>query len=146
MKTKIAGAAALAGVAALAFGFGSQAQDASRSVWSGVYTQAQADRGKALYDTNCALCHGGSLGGSDMSPPLAGDRFMGAWRGQTVGDLFTRTKTTMPANDPGSLGSAAVADITAYMLSVNRVPAGQAELARDAGALQQIRIDEKPAG
>ncbi|RAK60387.1 cytochrome c [Phenylobacterium hankyongense] len=139
-------AAAAAGLLALTTACPSQAQPPSRSVWDGVYTAVQAERGKALYAANCALCHGASLSGGDMSPALSGGGFLGAWTGQSVGDLFARTRTTMPASNPGSLGGATVADITAYLLSTNQFPAGTAELPRDAQVLQQIRIDPAPAG
>jgi mono/diheme cytochrome c family protein len=124
----------------------SRAQPPSRSVWDGVYTAPQAERGKALYAASCAMCHGASLSGSDMSPALSGGGFLANWTGQSVGDLFARTRTTMPQSNPGSLGGATVADITAYLLSSNQFPAGAAELPRDAQILQQIRINPRPAG
>jgi cytochrome c1 len=38
------------------------AQDTtSRSVWDGVYTQEQAQRGQSSYNQYCMACHGGSL-------------------------------------------------------------------------------------
>src|ERR1700721_1956122 len=40
------------------------------SVWDGVYTAGQADRGKALYGKQCASCHGAGLDGSGQAPPL----------------------------------------------------------------------------
>jgi mono/diheme cytochrome c family protein len=76
----------------------------SASVWDGVYTGAQADRGKALYAKSCAACHGSALDGSGAAPPLAGADFKGDWNGQTLNDLFEKTQTTMPADQPGSLG------------------------------------------
>jgi len=33
----------------------------SRSVWDGVYTEAQAKRGEAIYEQNCVSCHGPAL-------------------------------------------------------------------------------------
>src|SRR5580692_9097642 len=52
------------------------------SVRDGVYTAAQADRGKTLYAANCASCHGPMLDGSGAAPPLAGADFIGNWKGQ----------------------------------------------------------------
>jgi quinoprotein glucose dehydrogenase len=121
-------------------------QGAGRTVWSGVYTQAQADRGAAAYGQHCAACHGEALGGSDSAPPLAGGAFTSNWSGQTAGALFTRIKTTMPLDNPGSLGAAAVADIEAMILSRNDYPAGAAELSSDAAQQSGIAITaEKPA-
>jgi S-disulfanyl-L-cysteine oxidoreductase SoxD len=123
-----------------------KAESAGRSVWDGVYTAEQAGRGRALYETHCTVCHGASLTGADVTPPLVGGRFLGNWNGQTVADLVTRTRTTMPLNDPGSLGSGTIADITAYIFQENKFPAGATELPRDAQSLEQIRMEaNRPA-
>src|SRR5579862_8247296 len=90
------------------------AQPPGGSVWSGVYTQAQSDRGKALYSEQCASCHGGELTGGEMAPPLAGGEFMAGWDGLTVGDLFERIRISMPQNAPGSLSGAQNADILSF--------------------------------
>src|ERR1700676_3706232 len=79
------------------------AAQTTRSVWDGVYTSAQAQRGAALYANNCASCHGTALGGGESAPPLTGGEFSSNWYGLTVGDLFERIRTTMPANRPGRL-------------------------------------------
>jgi cytochrome c5 len=76
---------------------------ATRSVNEGVYTAEQAKRGEALYKEQCSACHGDNLEGSGPMPPLAGKDFLANWQGKTVGDLFEKTSTTMPATAPGSL-------------------------------------------
>jgi mono/diheme cytochrome c family protein len=142
----------LAAVASLSLAMGAsvlalKAQGTSRNVWDGVYTADQAAQGKALFETKCAICHGAELNGAEMAPPLAGGVFLGNWTGQSVGDLFTRIHTTMPANDPGSLNNQQVAQALAYILSFNQFPAGTTPLAGDETALGQIAITaEKPAG
>jgi mono/diheme cytochrome c family protein len=113
----------------------------SASVWDGVYTTAQADRGKALYAKACAACHGSSLDGSGAAPPLAGADFKSDWNGQTVNDLFEKTQTTMPADQPGSLSKQQTADILAFLLASNEFPAGAKELPSDAAALGKIRFE-----
>ena len=117
------------------------AQEATRSVWDGVFTQEQADRGRPLYNQHCASCHSDTLMGGEMSPPLTGGEFMSNWNGLTMGDLFERIRTTMPQNSPGKLSREVNADITAYMLSVNKFPAGKTELPHSAEFLKDIRID-----
>ena len=114
---------------------------ASRSVWDGVYTSAQAERGAALYAQSCASCHGSALGGGESAPPLTGGEFFSNWNGLTVGDLFERIRTTMPADRPGRLTREQDADVVAYMLRVSEFPAGTMELARQTEVLKQIRID-----
>jgi quinoprotein glucose dehydrogenase len=122
------------------------AQPPTRSVWGGIYTEAQAARGKDLYSGQCAVCHGGELSGGEMAPSLAGVEFLSRWDGLSVGDLFERIRTTMPQNAPGSLGGQPAADILTFVLSVNGFPAGSTEMSKDAGVLKQIRIDaQKPA-
>ena len=58
-----------------------------RSIWDGVYTAEQADRGAQLYETWCAECHGGELEGGETAPALLGGEFMWAWNGLSVGDI-----------------------------------------------------------
>ncbi len=113
----------------------------SRSVWDGVYTAQQADRGKALYGQQCSSCHGATLDGGGAAPPLAGADFKSNWKGQTVGDLFEKTQTTMPADQPGKLSREQTADILAFLLASNGFPAGSKELPTDATLLAKIHIE-----
>jgi len=136
------------GTAALALSLGAsamglQAQDAARTVWSGVFTADQAAQGKTVFESKCATCHGAEMNGGEMAPPLAGSMFTGNWSGQSLGDLFTRIHTTMPANDPGSMNNAEVAQVLAYILSFNQFPAGATPLPSDEAALGQIGITDK---
>jgi mono/diheme cytochrome c family protein len=116
-------------------------QPAAKTVWDGVYTRDQAQRGQPLYKQYCASCHGDSLEGIEMAPALTGGEFLDQWAGQTMGDLFERIRATMPRDKPGRLSRDINADITAYMLSFNQFPAGEAELSRDTQVLKQIRIE-----
>jgi mono/diheme cytochrome c family protein len=119
------------------------AQDATRSVWDGVYTEEQAGRGQGLYNQHCASCHADTLMGGEMSPPLTGGDFLSNWNGLTLGDLFERIRTTMPQTKPGKLSREVNADITAYILSVNKFPAGKTELPHSAEFLKEIRIESE---
>ncbi len=122
------------------------AQPPTKSIWDGVYTEAQAARGKALYAESCASCHGGELTGGEMAPPLAGGEFMAGWDGLTIGDLFERVRISMPQNSPGSLSGQQNADILAFMFSANKFPPGAAEMPKEAGILKQIKFEvKKPA-
>jgi mono/diheme cytochrome c family protein len=118
-----------------------KAQETTSSVNDGVYSQAQAERGKAGYAKFCQACHGETMAGIDTAPPLVGGTFVSNWAGQSVGDLAARVRTTMPLNNPGSLGSATVADIISQILQANGYRAGNAELPRDVQVQQMIRID-----
>lgn len=116
----------------------------TRSVWDGVYTSDQAKRGQEVYAKECASCHGSDLTGGESAPALAGPGFVSNWTSLTVGDLFERTRVSMPENNPGKLSRAQIADVIAYLLSANRFPEGKAELDKQAEALKQIRIDAEP--
>ena len=117
---------------------GAAAQSA-KTAKDGIYTDAQAERGKKSYLMACASCHQEGLQGADLAPPLKGDDFLLPWSSQTLNDLYQKVATTMPADSPGSLRSQTNADIVAYMLQVNKFPAGSDELKPDpavmAGAL-----------
>jgi S-disulfanyl-L-cysteine oxidoreductase SoxD len=116
-----------------------------RSVWDGVYSAEQANRGEALYANNCASCHGSALGGGESAPALSGGEFFANWNGLTLGDLFDRIRVSMPADRPGKLSREQNADILAFMLSVNQFPSGTTELEHRTEVLKQIRFDaEKP--
>lgn len=121
------------------------AAQTTRSVWDGVYTPEQVDRGKALYARECAACHGAELSGGEEAPPLTGAAFLADWNGLTVGDLFERIRVSMPEGKPGSLNRQTNADILAYILGANQFPAGKTELPTGTEFLKQIRFEtERP--
>ena len=145
MKRQVIAAAIIPFAAVLALRVTVQAQP-TKSVWDGVYTEAQANRGKAGYAEQCASCHGPELTGGEMAPALAGGEFMAGWDGLTVGDLFERIRISMPQNSPGSLSGAQNADILAFMLASNKFPVGQTELGKDAMVLKAIKFEAKKSG
>ena len=93
-----------------------------------LYTQAQAERGEGVYSTSCIGCHEGQ---DADGPELTGKVFLDRWREDTLESLFTFIKTTMPGNTPGSLHERAYADIVAFILEANGLPAGKNELRPD---------------
>ena len=54
----------------LVVGAGLITAQTTRSVWDGVYTSEQAQRGSTLYANSCASCHGSALGGGFLSVQL----------------------------------------------------------------------------
>jgi mono/diheme cytochrome c family protein len=114
---------------------------ATRSVNEGVYTADQAKRGEATYKEQCSACHGDNLEGSGPMPPLAGKDFLANWQGKTLGDLFEKTQTTMPATAPGSLTPEQAVDVVSYLLSKDNYPAGSAALEGKMEPLQKIKLD-----
>ena len=116
-----------------------------RSVWDGVYTEKQAQRGEALYHETCSSCHGDKLTGKDSenAPPLTGEKFEMIWNERTVGDLFRKILRKMPQDDPGTLTPQQSADLAAFLLSFNKFPAGKNELPADNEPLAAIHFDGK---
>jgi S-disulfanyl-L-cysteine oxidoreductase SoxD len=113
------------------------AQDSTRTTRSGVYTEAQAERGKDAYVMFCKSCH--------TPASHTGATFAGFWDGHPLSDLFGFVSTRMPKNDPGTLSPEEYADIVAYLLQMNAMPAGPADLRPDSAALAAIRIALPPA-
>jgi mono/diheme cytochrome c family protein len=108
---------------------------------AGVYTAEQATRGEALYKEMCAACHGDNLEGSGPMPPLAGGDFLNNWKGKTLGDLYEKTQTTMPATAPGTLTPEQAADVLAFMLKSSKYAVGSTALEGKMEALMPIEID-----
>jgi len=100
---------------------------AAKTVLDGVYTEAQAAKGKAAYATYCAVCHRADLGGFS-GPPLTGELFMDRWREFNLNVLFDLIVTTMPASNVGSLKQDEYLAIMSYILQSNGIPAGSKEL------------------
>ena len=120
------------------------------SVWDGVFTEAQAKRGQAVYPGPCGTCHGRRLNGApddpDMrsTPPLARAKFLRDWEGRSLATLFEYTRATMPESNPGSLADEEYVDVIAYMLSVGGMPAGDDELQPDPKSLARVVIQQQP--
>ena len=114
-----------------------------KTIWDGVFSKEQADRGAGTYKTACSECHGNDLAGDGFAPALMGSEFMGNWNDLTVGDLFERIRISMPPSGPSSVTPAQKADIVAYMMSQNKFPTGTAELEPKTEVLKGIKIEPK---
>ena len=133
--------ASLIVAAAMATAAAAAAQEAqTRSVWDGVYTEDQAKRGEELYFDRCVRCHGPSyMGGPDGAGALVGPTFNGNWNNVPLDQMLDRVRLTMPQDKPASLSRQQTADALAFILSINKIPAGKAELPRQAEMLNLIR-------
>ena len=100
-----------------------------------VYSAAQAARGEQTYMSSCVSCH----------PPATykGAVFLN-WQGRSMGDLLDFLQEKMPKNDPGSLSAKEYAQVMAFLLKLNGMPAGRADLPTDVGALNKITINILP--
>jgi mono/diheme cytochrome c family protein len=110
------------------------------SVWDGIYTTEQAERGREAYARGCAECHGDGLEGLDPSPALTGSDFRWDWNELSVGDLYERVRISMPDGNPSSMTNAEKLDSIAYMLAKNGYPAGDVELPTRVSELRKFAI------
>ncbi len=104
-----------------------------RSTLKGVFTDAQAARGKDIYVGSCRECH--------TPASHTGVVFKNSWGGKLLSDLLAYMQERMPKNNPGSLTMEEYADVTAYILSLNGLPSGDDALPSDAAAARRIRIE-----
>jgi mono/diheme cytochrome c family protein len=129
------------------------------------YSNAQADRGAGFFQGSCGLCHvadsdmehrdtggipavfvpahapdGLALGGMRVKLNLAGADFLKNYA--TVGDIYNKSSTTMPGYDPYGLNSSTYADIVAYLLRANGLPAGSNDLDPDFEQMHAMPIVE----
>ena len=140
MKFKIAAAAAFGLVGLIA----SHAQDqGTRSVWEGVYTFDQAQKGETAYREQCMRCHGRFLDGDTLAPPLEGSIFMSGWDTVTLDKLYVRISRDMADNNKGKAANAELnAAMLAYLLAYNGFPDGKTELPHTIDKLKQIRFEQ----
>jgi mono/diheme cytochrome c family protein len=116
---------------------------AGRTAAEPVYSNAQAQRGQAIYDAQCAACHGAAMDGG-LAPPLAGIDFLRAWDTRPLADLVDKIQHTMPQTSPGTLSRVQAIELVAHLLKASGWPAGATDLNGDA-VLAQVRI-VGPAG
>jgi mono/diheme cytochrome c family protein len=112
------------------------------STSKGMFSEAQAKRGAAAYNSNCASCHGDDLRSTDREVSnLDEETFKRRFVGKTIGDLFETAKETMPPELKGSLDDQTYLDIVTYILKFNKTPSGSQELKPDLPLLKRIFID-----
>ena len=115
-------------------------QETTSTVLDGVFSAAQARRGRRVYTQNCESCHGAELKGGEMAPSVAGSDFIVFWTELPVGSLFERIKVSMPEDGPGRLTDEEYIDVVAYLLEANDYPAGEEDMPADKAALDKIMI------
>jgi len=114
-----------------------------KKVWDGVYTSAQAARGKAPFERSCGRCHNNELAGSERGPALKGNAFWSKWENENLSGLYMKIRDTMPQDGPSLVNDEQKADILSYIMSVTGMPAGNEELKADIRALDTIKIAKK---
>jgi len=115
-----------------------------KSTSGGVFTEAQAKRGAAAYNANCASCHGSDLRSTDREFPSLTEGPFQSWVGKTIAEKFEVTRDTMPPKEERSLDDQVYLDIVTYILRFNKIPPGNQELKPDLPILRQIVISAPP--
>ena len=112
------------------------AQNGARTTQSGVYSREQAARGQDVYMGLCKSCH--------STDAYTAATFTSKWEGKPLSELYLFIRDQMPKNEPGTLSAEEYADVVAYLLRINRMPAGDTELPADADRMKSIRFQTKP--
>ena len=95
---------------------GSCAEQVPETSMDGIYTLAQAERGKGLFTSLCERCH--------SVQEFSGRSFDSIWAGVPAAALYARIANTMPFDQPGSLGIPQVTALMAHIFNENDMPAG----------------------
>ena len=111
------------------------AQSPTKTTNDGVYTAAQADRGKKVFESKCTGCHEPSR--------FTGETFYEAFNGKAMKEIWDIASGTMPEDNPGSLKQQEYGDILAYFLALNEFKTGDAELEGSASAMAAIKVEKK---
>ena len=110
---------------------------ALRSTTQGVYTPAQAIKGKSVFNGACLGCH---TTASHMGPA-----FELRWFGRPLSELYGYLSNLMPKSAPGTLTEDEYVWVTAYILKLNGMPAGKVELNAEPNWLKAVRINATPS-
>jgi mono/diheme cytochrome c family protein len=119
----------------------SQTPAAPKTVWDGVYTEAQATRATGVFGASCAGCH--TLTG-EGNRPLSGETFWQSNTQKSVAELLGYVSKNMPNGNGGSLSPENYNDLVALILKSNGFPAGATELTPASIAGVQIVSKDGP--
>ena len=103
-----------------------------RTTYAGVYSREQASRGQDVYVAQCRSCH--------TPEAHAGVTFQSTWNDKPLTELYAYIRERMPKSDPSSLSDQEYIDVLAFLLKLNRMPEGAAELSADSASLAAIRF------
>jgi cytochrome c553 len=114
--------------------------DSFSTIWNGVYSPDEAERGKKTAARLCENCHGTDLKGTDKAPRLTGKEFFDQWNDLRLSDVVAYIQSAMPRTHAFYVGPDDTRDIIGYMLRESGVPAGRLPISKDMNVLNQIFV------
>jgi len=127
--------ASISAVVAATTGLAQTQNTVGKTIWAGVYTSEQADRGQLALQQRCTACH--------PEREWSSATFINRWAGRPILTLYDNIRLTMPYNAPAGLSREQYSDIVASMLRLNGAPPGDVPLPSDIEGLQQIAVTPK---
>lgn len=111
-------------------------READPTTADGIFTLTQAERGQALYREVCSECHD--------TEDWTETGFKNRWADESVFQLWYYINDRMPYENPWSLTRQQVTDVLTFILQLNDLPPGDAELATDDDSIDDYWIAWTP--
>ena len=99
---------------------------------AGLFSQAQANRGRDQFRSMCTECH--------TAGEFSDQTFKVKWARRSVGDLYEFIHTSMPDDAPGILTEAQALDLVSYILEMNGFAPGSRQMEADQAALDGVSL------
>jgi S-disulfanyl-L-cysteine oxidoreductase SoxD len=110
------------------------------TVWSGVYSNTEAERGKQVYAQLCSRCHGTDMKGGLTAPGLIGAKFFDRWHDLRLADVVAYIQAGMPKEHEFYVPADSARMLVAQMLRESGVPPGQKPMSTDVKSQHDILI------
>jgi len=110
------------------------------TIWSGVYSKTEAERGKQAYAQLCSRCHGADMKGGLTAPGLIGAKFFDRWHDLRLGDVVAYIQAAMPREHEFYVPADSARAIVALMLRESGVPPGREAMSTDIKIQHNILI------
>ena len=96
----------------------------------GIYTAAQAQRGRLVFENICSACH--------TTEEWQDELFLDRWEGESVYRFWFFIYERMPGDAPPyALPREQVSDVLTYILQLNGLPSGDVELGSDDDSIDE---------
>jgi len=114
------------------------------TVWSGVYSKTEAERGKQVYAQLCSRCHGPDMKGGLTAPGLIGAKFFDRWHDRRLADVVAYIQAGMPQEHEFYVSADSARPLVALMLRESGVPPGREPMSTDVKIQHAIVITRPP--